>query len=46
MGLAVLFTEYAGLEIPVNLCIASVFLQQKAIANVGPVSAFESMGAK
>ena len=40
------YTEYAGLEIPVFLCIASSFSRQIANGNAGPSSALESMGAK
>ena len=40
------YTEYAGREISVNLCIASAFSRQMANRNAGPVSALESMGAK
>ena len=38
-------TEYAGLEIPVFLCITSSFSRQIANHNAGPSSALESMGA-
>ena len=38
------YTDYAGLEIPVDLCIASPFSRQIAIGNAGPISALESMG--
>ena len=41
----VIYTDYAGLEISVNSRIASLFLQQIAIGNAGPVLALESMGA-
>ena len=40
------YTEYAGLEIPVNSRIASLFSRQIAIGNGGPVLALESMGPK
>ena len=40
------YTEDAGLEFPVDLCIASPFSEQKAIGNAGPTSASESMGPK
>ena len=40
------YTEYAGLEIYVFLCIASSFSRQIAIGNAGPTSTLESMGAK
>ena len=39
-------TEYAGLEITVNSCIASPFSRQIAIGNAGPGTALESKGAK
>ena len=38
--------EYAGLEIPVNLCTASSFSRQIAISNAGPAPTLESMGGK
>ena len=38
-------TDHAGLEIPVNLSIASPFSRQIAIGNVGPSTALGSMGA-
>ena len=38
--------EYAGLGIPVDLCIASPFSQQIAKQSAGPASALESMGGK
>ena len=38
--------EYAGLEFPVNSCIAWQFSRQIAIGNAGPVLALESMGPK
>ena len=41
-----IYTDYAGPEIPVDLCIASPFSRQIANANAGPTSALESMGAK
>ena len=40
------YTDHAGLEIPVDLCIASPFSKQIAIGNAGPISALESMEAK
>ena len=40
------YTDYAGPEISVNSRIASLFSQQIAIGNAGPVLALESMGAK
>ena len=40
------YTEYAGLEFPVNSCIASPFSRQIANVNAGPSSALESMGPK
>ena len=40
------YTDYAGLDIAVILCIALPFSQQIAIINGGPTSALESMGAK
>ena len=40
------YTKYAGLKIPVDMCIASPFSWQIAIGNGGPASALESMGAK
>ena len=42
--LCVGYTDHAGLEIPVDLCIASPFSRQIAIGNAGPTSALESMG--
>ena len=30
------YTDHAGLEIPVDLCIASPFSRQIAICNAGP----------
>ena len=39
------YTDHAGLEIPVDLCIASPFSRRIAIGNAGPTSALESMGA-
>ena len=41
-----LYTDYAGLEIAVKLCIASPYSRQIAIGNAGPTSALDSMGAK
>ena len=41
-----IYTEYAGLDIAVILCIASLFSRQIAIGNAGPTSTLESMGAK
>ena len=43
--LYMLYTEYAGLEMSVFLCIAS-FSQQIVNGNAGPSSALESMGTK
>ena len=40
------YTDHAGLEISVNLPIASPFSRQIAIGNAGPILALESMGAK
>ena len=40
------YTDHAGLEIPVNSRIASPFSWQIANGNAGPTSALESMGAK
>ena len=40
------YTDYAGLEISVNSCIASPFSRQIAIGNAGPSLALESMGGK
>ena len=40
------YTEYAGPEISVHLCIASSFSRQIVKANAGPISTLESMGAK
>ena len=40
------YTEYAGLDIAVILCIASLFSRQIAIGNAGPNLALKSMGAK
>ena len=40
------YTEYAGLDIAVILCIASPFSRQIVIGNAGPSLALESMGAK
>ena len=40
------FTDHAGLEIPVDLRIALLFSGQVAIGNAGPTSALQSMGAK
>ena len=40
------YTDHAGLEIPVNSCIASPFSRQIANVNAGPVLALESIGAK
>ena len=42
----VIYTEDAGLKIPIGLCIASPFSRQIAIGNAGPVSALESMEGK
>ena len=39
-------TEYAGPEISVHLCLASLFSRQIAMCNAGPRLALESMGAK
>ena len=41
-----LYTDSAGLEIPIDLCIASPFSRQKANGNGGPASALDSMGGK
>ena len=40
------YMEYAGPEISVNLCIASLFSRQISIGNAGPTSTLESVGAK
>ena len=40
------YTEYAGLEFPVNLCIAWPFSWQIVNVNAGPTTALDSMGAK
>ena len=40
------YTDHAGPEISVNLCIASLFSRQIANINAGPVLALQSMGAK
>ena len=40
------YTDHAGLEIPVDLSIASPFSRQIAIGNAGPSLALESMGPK
>ena len=40
------YTEYAGLDIAVILCIASPFSRRIATGNAGPTSTLESMGAK
>ena len=40
------YTDYAGLEISVISCIASLFSLLIANVNAGPVLALESMGAK
>ena len=45
-ALGVYYMEYAGLEILVDLYIASPFSWHKAIGNAGPALALESMGAK
>ena len=42
--ICVFYTDHAGLEIPVDLCIASPFSQQIAIGNAGPILALDSMG--
>ena len=39
-----MFTDHAGLEIPVDLCIVSPFSWQIAIGNAGPILALDSMG--
>ena len=44
--LTLFYTEYGGLEISVNSRIASPFSRQIAIANAGPTSTLDSMGAK
>ena len=41
-----MYTEDAGPEISMNLCIASLFSRQIANSNAGPTLALESMGAK
>ena len=41
-----LYTDHAGLEIPVNSRIASPFSRQIVNGNAGPTSALETMGAK
>ena len=41
-----IYTECAGLEIPVHLCIASPFSRQIANGNAGPATALESEGAE
>ena len=38
--------EYAGLEIPIVLCITLPISLQKANGNAGPASALESIGAE
>ena len=40
------YTDHAGLEIPVNLRIVTLFSQQIAIGNAGPILALESVVAK
>ena len=40
------YTDHAGLEIPVNSRITSLFSRQIAIGNAGPFLASECMGAK
>ena len=35
------YTDHAGLEIPVDLCITSLFSRWIAIGNAGPTSALE-----
>ena len=40
------YTDHAGLKIPVDLYIAALFSQPIAIGNGGPASALEPMGAK
>ena len=40
------YTDHAGLNIPVNSRIASLFSRQIAIGNAGPILALESIGAK
>ena len=37
--------EYAGLDIPIDLCIALPCSRQIGIGNAGPASALESAGA-
>ena len=44
--MTLIYTEYAGLEFPVDLSIALPFSRQIAIGNAGPTSALESMGGK
>ena len=41
-----MYTEYAGPEISVDLSIASSYSRQIAIGNAGPATALESMGVK
>ena len=41
-----MYTDDAGLRIPVNSRIASPFSLQIAIGNAGPTTALDSMGAK
>ena len=41
-----MYTDHAGLEIFVDLCIASPFSRRIEMCNAGPTSALESMGVK
>ena len=41
-----IYTDHAGLEIPVDLCIASPFSLQIAKVNAGPSLALTPMGGK
>ena len=40
------YTEYAGLNIALSLCIASPFSRRIVIGNAGPILTLESMGGK
>ena len=40
------YTDHAGPEFAVFLCIALAYSRQKANVNAGPASALDSMGAK
>ena len=42
----ILYTEYEGLKMSVNLCITLLFSRQIAIGNAGPGSALDSIRAK